>query len=264
MTGLIPVTSSAGVEVWSLTAAPVNALGPELADAWEARLDETLANPSVAAVVITSGLTVFSAGADAKWVADVYMNQGGEALLDSFQTTLERFRSLWLRMRRSDVLFIAAVNGHAIAGGLELAAACDLRFAVDDDKIQIGASEMKLFGVMPSGGGGVQYITRLMGPSAALFYLLEANPCSPKVAHSLGLVDKLCSAEAMISDARGFAERVAHRAGRIGINAAKRLTLDAASLEFEQAIEFDRRIHWDSMRRGGFLRGVEGFVARFG
>lgn len=264
MSGPIDVTKSNGVELWSLNAPPVNALGPELAEAWEAQLEATLADTSVAAVVVTSALRVFSAGADAKWVATVYTEQGGEALLDSFQSTLERFRALWLRMRQSDVLFVAALNGHAIAGGLELAAACDLRFAAADDGIQIGASEMKLFGVMPSGGGGVQYITRLLGPSAALHFLLEAEPCSPSAAHDLGLVDRLCQPESLVDETQAFAERVASRAGRVGVNAAKRLTLDAATMDFERAIDFDRDVHWNSMRRGGFLRGVEGFVARFG
>jgi len=191
-------------------------------------------------------------------------DEGSEALLQQFEETLERFRALWLRMRLSDLLFIAAINGHAIAGGLELAAACDLRFAANNPELQIGASEMKLFGVMPSGGGGVQYITRLMGPSAALHFLLEAEPCDPATAHALGLVDRLCAPEALVDDTLSFARRVAKRAGRVGVNAAKRLTLDASTMQFEDAIEFDRSVHWDSMRRGGFLPGIEAFVARFG
>lgn len=264
MSDLIAVEAANGVEVWSLQAPPVNALGPTLADAWETQLDATLADASVSVVVIGSGLRLFSAGADAKWIAQVYSEEGGEALLDNFRTTLERFRTLWLRMRKSDVLFIAAIGGHAIAGGLELVAACDIRFAADDDRIQIGASEMKLFGVMPSGGGGVQYISRLMGPSAALHFLLEAEPVAPSMAHSLGLVDRLCAPESLADDARAFGERVAGRAGRVGVNAAKRLALDAATMDFESAIDFDRTVHWDSMRRGGFLPGVADFVARFG
>jgi enoyl-CoA hydratase len=264
MSELIEVTAADGVELWSLQAPPVNALGPALADEWEKQLEATLAETSTCAVVITSGLRVFSAGADAKWIAQVYAEQGGEGLLENFRTTLERFRTLWLTMRKSDVLFVAAVNGHAIAGGLELAAACDLRFVADNERIQIGASEMKLFGVMPSGGGGVQYISRLMGPSAALHFLLEAEPVSPAAALSLGLADRLCSPDALISEARTFAGQVAGRAGRVGINAAKRLTLDAATMNLEDAIDFDRGVHWDSMRRGGFLPGVGEFVARFG
>jgi enoyl-CoA hydratase/carnithine racemase len=264
MSDLLTVERRDRIEVWSLNAPPANALSPELADAWEAQLDATLADGDVAAVVLTSSARVFSAGADAKWIARVVNESGSEALLAAFRETLERFRTLWLRMRKSNVLFVAALNGHTIAGGLELAAACDLRFAADDDQIQIGASEMKLFGVMPSGGGGVQYLTRIMGPSRALYFLLEAETCTPRRAYELGLVERLTPPDALLKESCAFAERVAGRAGRIGVNAAKRLTFDASSLPFDEALQLDREVHWDSMARGGFLPGIEAFVARFG
>jgi enoyl-CoA hydratase/carnithine racemase len=193
------------------------------------------------------------------------VNEHGSArLVDEFKATLDRFRVLWRRMRESDVLFLACIGGHAIAGGLELAAACDLRFAAADEGIKIGASEMRLFGVMPSGGGGTQYISRLMGPSRALEFLLEAEPCPPSRALELGLVERLVTAEMLIRDAHAFATRIADRAGRVGVNAAKRLTLEAASLPLAGALELDAEVHWDSMRRGGFVPGVGAFVAQFG
>lgn len=253
-----------GVETWTLQNTPVNALNPEFADALESRLDATLENDSVSVVVLISGLKVFSAGADAKWVAQVVKEHGAEELVVQFKETLDRFRILFSRMRASNVLFIACLNGATIAGGLELASACDLRFAVDKEDLQIGASEMKLFGVMPSGGGGTQYLTRIMGPSRALAFLLEAEPCAPQKALELGLVDRLVPTDTALEDTLAFAERIAARAGRVGVGAAKRLTLDASTLPLDEALAFDSEVHWDSMRRGGFIRGVEGFVARFG
>jgi enoyl-CoA hydratase/carnithine racemase len=253
-----------GVETWTMHHAPVNALSPELADVLEERLDATLANEAVSVVVLASGLRVFSAGADAKWIAEVVSTHGSAQLVDEFKVTLDRFRDLFRRMRESDVLFVACIGGHAIAGGLELAAACDLRFAADDERIKIGASEMKLFGVMPSGGGGTQYLSRLMGPSRALEFLLEAEPCAPARALELGLVERLVAPDALVPEAKAFAGRIAGRAGRVGVNAAKRLTLDAATLPLSEALELDAEVHWDSMRRGGFVPGVDAFVAQFG
>lgn len=261
--GLLDSEVDGGVAVWTMRNGPANALNPELADAFEARLDETLDDPSVVCVVIASGLDLFCAGADAKWMGSVVREHGSARLLEDFKAALERFREIWLRMRRSEVLFVAAIDGHAIAGGLELAAACDLRFVADRDDIQIGASEMRLFGVLPSGGGGTQYITRLMGPSAALHFLLEAAPCPPRRALELGLVDRIC-AGAVVDEAVQFSQRIAKRAGRVGTNAAKRIILDASSMPFDEAMQLDREVHWDSMRRGGFLPGVDAFVARFG
>jgi enoyl-CoA hydratase/carnithine racemase len=261
---LVGTEIEGGVETWTMQNSPVNALSPELADAFEERLEATFANEAVSVVVLTSGLRVFSAGADAKWIASVVKEQGPTRLVEEFKATLDRYRGFWRRMRESNVLFLACIGGHAIAGGLELAAACDLRFAADDEGIKIGASEMKLFGVMPSGGGGTQYISRLMGPSRALEFLLEAEPCPPSRALELGLVERLVPPERLVGEAREFATRIANRAGRVGVNAAKRLTLDAAALPLADALELDAEVHWDSMRRGGFVSGAEAFVAQFG
>jgi enoyl-CoA hydratase/carnithine racemase len=261
---VLNVRDDAGVQVWTLQFAPVNAIGPELLDALEDQLDATLRDEAVSVVVLTSGLRIFSAGADAAWIGDVVREHGAEHLLGEFKRTMDRFRELCLRMRRSEVLFVAALNGHTLAGGLELAAACDLRFCADHAKVQIGASEMKLFGVLPSGGGGSQYLSRLLGPARTLDFILEAEPCAPQRALALGLVERLYPPEDLLAETEAFAARVASRAGRIGVNAAKRGILDAASLPLYEAIELDRVVHWDAMRRGGFLPGVEAFVERFG
>jgi enoyl-CoA hydratase/carnithine racemase len=260
----LEITRDAGVETWTLGFPPVNALDPELLSALEGAIAALDDSEDTSVVVLTSALRVFSAGADAKWMATVVDSEGADALLARFKAAMDRFREICLRMRRSPVLFIAAVGGHALAGGLELAAACDLRFAADEPRIQIGASEMKLFGVLPSGGGGTQFITRLMGPSRALEFILRAEPCGPQDALRLGLVDRLFEPAALAGETHAFATAIAGKAGRIGINAAKRAILDGASLPLYEAIELDRSVHWDSMRRGGFLPGVTDFVARFG
>jgi enoyl-CoA hydratase/carnithine racemase len=244
--------------------APVNAIDPAFLDALNAAFDAALADESVAAIVLTSGLRVFSAGADASWMGAIVREHGAEQLLEDFNRTMDRFRDLCIRIRRSNLLFVAALNGHTLAGGLELAAACDLRFASNHERVQIGASEMKLFGVMPSGGGGAQFIARLMGPARALEFILEAENCSPTRALELGLVERLYAPDELLPAAQEFSGRVAGRAGRIGINAAKRSILDAVALPVYEGLEVDRVVHWDSMRRGGFLPGVTAFVEQYG
>jgi enoyl-CoA hydratase/carnithine racemase len=118
--------------------------------------------------------------------------------------------------------------------------------------------------VLPSGGGGTQYLSRLMGPGRTLDLLLEAEPVGPRRALEIGLVERVYPPNELIREAEAFAARIAERAGRIGINAAKRGILDAVELPLYEALEFDRAVHWDAMRRGGFIPGVEAFVERFG
>jgi enoyl-CoA hydratase/carnithine racemase len=261
---MLDVREAEGVQTWTLSFEPVNAIDPAFLDAMNGALDDVLSARSASVVVLASGLRVFSAGADAAWIGRVVREDGPEALLSEFNATMDRFRELCIRMRRSDILFVAALGGHTLAGGLELAAACDLRFAADSERLQIGASEMRLFGVMPSGGGGAQFIARLMGPARALNFILEAESCTPARALELGLVERLFPADRLLEETEAFARRVAGRAGRIGIGAAKRSILDGTSLPVYEGLELDRVVHWDSMRRGGFLPGVEAFVAQFG
>ena len=78
------------------------------------------------------------------------------------------------------------------------------------------------------------------------------------------MVERICPADELLTQVQVFAAQVAGKAGRIGINAAKRSILDATSLPVYEGLELDRVVHWDSMRRGGFLPGVEAFVAEFG
>lgn len=242
---------------------PVNQLNTETLAILSEAVTNAKAEPSVAAVVLTSATRVFSAGADAAEMGRM-AKQHGDGIVDQFNQTMDGFRELCIAIRRSPFLVVAAMNGHTLAGGLELAAACDLRFSSDSDRIQIGVPEMDLFGAMPSGGGGAQFLTRLMGPSRALQFILDAKAVSPTRAYELGLVDRLCSPEQLLTEAEGFASAVATKAGRIGVSAAKAAVFGGAELPLMEAMVLDRSIHWDSMRRGNFRSGIANFVKRFG
>lgn len=260
---LVDVRQGAGYEVWTMRAEPVNAIGSDLLSEFRCHLHRAGEDPEMSAIVLTSGLKVFSAGADATWIAGVIRDRGVNALVEEFIATMDGFRALCWEMRRSDLLFVAAVNGHALAGGLELAAACDLRFVADDDRLRIGVPEMDLFGALPSGGGGVQYLTRLMHPSHALDFILEAKPVSPRRAQQLGLADRLYPSDELDERAETFAREIAVKASRVGVAAAKRAILGGAELHLYAALEMDRAIHWDALRRGNFVDRVEAFVDRF-
>ena len=243
--------------------APVNAINAEMLDAFEAALDDAETDGNVAAVVLGSGLKVFSAGADATWMARTVAAIGPDGLLADFNATMDRFRAVCLRLRQAPFLVIAALDGHALAGGLELAAACDLRFCGDSGGLRLGVPEMDLFGCMPSGGGGAQFLSRLLGPSLALEFILSAKPVSPARAFEMRLVDRLCPAGQAGSEALEFAREVAVKAGRIGVSCAKRAVFDGFELPLGPALQLDGELHWDTMRRGNFLAGVEAFAARY-
>ncbi|MGX1098676.1 enoyl-CoA hydratase/isomerase family protein [Amorphus sp. MBR-141] len=261
---LILVADNANVRTWCMNFAPVNALHPDFLSAFERRIAEAEADGSVAAVVLTSALKVFSGGGDAGWMASVKDELGPEGLVDEFNRTMDRFRRVCVSLRQAPFLTVAAMNGHTLAGGLELAAACDLRFCSTFERLQIGVPEMDLFGAMPSGGGGAQFLARLLGPTRALRFILDAKPVGPAKALELGLVEQLFEPDALLPGAEAFAADVARKAGRIGVSAAKRAVFGGAELPLGAAMELDRSVHWDCMRRGNFLPGVEAFTQKFG
>src|SRR6202042_3278054 len=259
----LSITDHGSVRRWTMQLAPVNAINAELLDAFEAALSDASADPSVAAVVLDSGLKVFSAGADATWMAQTVEQIGPQGLLADFNATMDRFRAVCLRLRQAPFLVIAALEGHALAGGLELAAACDLRFCADSDGLRLGVPEMDLFGCLPSGGGGAQFLARLLGPSRALEFILSAKPVSPARAFEIGLVDRLYPAGQAGSGALEFAVSVASKAGRIGVTSAKRAVFGLGELPLTGAMPLEGALHCDPMRRGNYLTGVEAFVKRY-
>lgn len=251
------------VRQWTMQLPPVNAINAQMLDELEAALGAAERDEQVAAVVLASSLKVFSAGADATWMAQAAADLGPQGLLAEFNATMDRFRAVCIRLRKAPFLVIAAIDGHALAGGLELAAACDLRFSADDNQLRLGVPEMDLFGCLPSGGGGAQFLARLMGPSRALEFMLNAKPVSPSRAFDLGLIDRLCGGSDARTAALEFAGEVTAKAGRIGVECAKRAVFVAAELPLDPAMVLDATMHWDTMRRGNFLAGVEAFASRY-
>jgi enoyl-CoA hydratase len=264
MAAVLHVKTEAGVAVWTMTSPPVNAIEESLIGALEAALDAALEDAEVSVVVLASELRIFSAGADASWMAKTIDEVGPQILLERFNAVMDRFRAFCARLRSARLLVIAAVDGHVLAGGLELAAACDLRYLKDHPKIQVGVPEMKLFGAMPSGGGGVQFLTRLMGRSRALQFILSGEPVAPARAAELGLADELVQEGTAQEAAVRFARRIAEQAGPVGIEAAKRAVLEGDEMPIADALAFDRELHWRAMREGKFLGGVEAFARTFG
>ena len=88
---------------------------------------------------------------------------------------------------------------------------------------------MDLFGCLPSGGGGAQFLTRLLGQAKALEFMLSAKPVSPSQALAIGLVNQILPDGDVEAAALEFAADVAQKAGRIGVTCAKRAVFGAGS-----------------------------------
>ena len=160
---------------------PANSYDYQFLRDFASAIDDARADADVRNVVVTSASEkFFSAGADiAQFAAGSARQRFMTALLAH-----EAFR----KMESSPLVFIAAIAGHCLGGGFELALACDLRFAADGS-YQIGLPEVNL-GLFP-GSGGTQRLPRRIGLARAIDFISNATTMKPSEAKELGLVDRL-------------------------------------------------------------------------
>jgi enoyl-CoA hydratase/carnithine racemase len=118
-------------------------------------------------------------------------------------------RTLWRRIDRFSKPIIAALNGHALGGGLELAISCHFRIMADAPKVMIGLTELNL-GILP-GWGGTQRLSRIVGRSRALEMILLSNKLSAAQSFEIGLINKLSPPGALMDDALALARDLADR-----------------------------------------------------
>jgi enoyl-CoA hydratase/carnithine racemase len=218
-----------GVGVVRLERPPANAIshavGVELGEA----VAEAAAREDVGAVVIWGGPSIFAAGADIKEMA-LFGPAEIAPVVSALAGALEALESM-------PKISIAAVNGFALGGGMELALAADLRYVGTDAKL--GQPEIHL-GVIP-GAGGTQRLPRIVGASAASRLVLTGRQVDAEEAGRLGLADRVLAPEAVfetaVADARGFA-----RGPRRALAAAKAALRAAAETPGPEGFATEREL----------------------
>src|SRR6266487_5441368 len=131
---------------------------------------------------------------------------------------LDSFHATFLKMNASGTIFVAALNGSALAVGAEFAWACDLRIMADGDFV-IGLSEVLL--ALTPGGGGSQRLPRLIGTQQSLVTILEGKPFTPAEALALGAIDEVVPQNKVLARAIERAEYLSLRSKQ-SIGAIKR------------------------------------------
>jgi 3-hydroxyacyl-CoA dehydrogenase/enoyl-CoA hydratase/3-hydroxybutyryl-CoA epimerase len=164
-----------------------NTLNRRWQAAFDAALDRLEAErDDVTGVIVTSGKPIFSAGGDLNEMSGGSAESAAAAAFE----TVEHVKRTLRRLETYDRPVVAAVNGAALGGGLEIALACHHRIALDTPKSRFGFPEVTL-GLLP-GGGGVVRTVRLLGIATALTgILLEGRRLRPAQAKELGIVDEV-------------------------------------------------------------------------
>lgn len=198
----------------------LNALNGATVDSLDRFFRDAATSETIGAVIVTgAGDRSFVAGADIEEVSGFSPLEGrswglrGQALLSRIEA-----------MRKP---VIAAINGYALGGGLELAMACHLRIA--SEPARLGQPELKL-GIVP-GFGATQRLPRLVGKGMALQMLLTGDPVGAREALAMGLVNQVVEPETLLPAARDLALRIL-RNGPVAIA----LTLQAVNRGLEMPL----------------------------
>lgn len=205
----------------------LNALSREIVDEMDRLLDQIRANQEIRVLVVYSEKH-FAAGADIKGM--VHCNEQ-EARAFVFAPTFQKLADL-------SIPTIAAVEGYALGGGLELALACDIRIAAEDAKL--GFPEINL-GIMPGAGGTVR-APRLVGEAKAKELIFTGTNIDAQTALKIGLVNQVVPSGGLWEAAEAMAQRIAKKPP-VALSAAKKTIEDglcAQSVEAGVAVETER------------------------
>jgi enoyl-CoA hydratase len=236
MGALVDYSTEKGVAIVRFHDPPANAYTYEMLKELDAYILEARFDNDVQVIVLTGhGESFFSAG------ANINMLREADPVF-KYYFCLHANETL-LRLEHTPKLCIAAMNGHAVGGGLEIALACDLRIARAGDS-KIGLPEAAL-GVLP-GTGGTQRLSRLLGKGRAMELMIEGTKLSADEALAMGLVNKVWPAESAADFLRKVVE-YAHRftapagaplvAGKI-----KRAVQSGLEMSMEQGLALEREL----------------------
>lgn len=217
----------------------LNALNKETIEELSNALTSLEQNPDVRVLILTgSGEKAFVAGADIKEFADFGVAQGEELARKGQDSLFNKAENLSKPL-------IAAVNGYALGGGLELAMACHFRIASDNAKL--GLPEVTL-GLIP-GYGGTQRLPKLIGKGRAMQAIMSAEMFSAERAEYIGLVNEVVSQEELLERATKVATKIARNSSTAISKAIEAINLSDTDKGFNT-----------EMKAFGELFGTEDFA----
>ena len=230
--------------------AKLNALNRATIDALDSLFAHAAEDAATRAVILTgTGPKSFVAGADIEEVSGFSALEGRDWGMRG-QAMLRRIESLPKPV-------IAAINGYALGGGLELAMACHLRIA--STRARLGQPELKL-GIVP-GFGGTQRLPRIVGKGRALELLLTGDPINAREAHAMGLVNRVTEPEYLLDEARTLAGRIL-RNGPVAVALTLQAVDRGCEMPLAEALEWEVSQYALSCATEDVREGTQAFLEK--
>jgi enoyl-CoA hydratase len=225
----------------------LNALNSQVMKEVTSAAAELDGDPGIGAIIITGSAKAFAAGADIKEMSAL-------KFADAFDAD---FFGAWGKLAGVRTPTIAAVAGHALGGGCELAMMCDLLIAADTAKF--GQPEIKL-GVLP-GMGGSQRLTRAIGKAKAMDLILTGRTIGADEAERSGLVSRVVPADDLLSEAKAVATTISQMS-----RSAARMAKEAVNRAFESTLTegllYERRLFHSTFATDDQSEGMEAFIEK--
>jgi crotonobetainyl-CoA hydratase len=210
----------------------MNAMNRELSAGLSEALRRVSADPEIHAAILTGSGRAFCAGADLKERAQG--NNSGAQWHD-----VEGFVQRGLEQSASPKPIVAAINGHALAGGLELALRCDILIA--SENARFGLPEIT-HGFFP-GAGGPQRLPRMIPRAVAMDMLLTGDPIDASTALRVGLVSRVVAADALMETANLIANRVASH-DPVAVRGMREVAYATEDMPLPLALRFGSAMRW--------------------
>lgn len=253
---LVQYRADGGVAVLTLNDPPANTYSYEMMQELDRAILAARMDESVHVILITgSGEKFFCAGANISMLQSVTPTFKYYFCLHANETLS--------RLEQTPKLVIAAINGHCVGGGLEVALAADLRVARQGAG-KMGLPEVSL-GVLP-GTGGTQRLVRMVGKARAIELMATGELFDFETGRELGLIDRLYVAdtsasfmEQVLDYARQFTppNKAAHAVGRI-----KRAVQTGAEIPFESALALERELQQQLFQSEDAREGLDAYVGK--
>jgi enoyl-CoA hydratase/carnithine racemase len=234
--------------VVTLSRPPANAISEPLIRELNEALNSVRDDDSVRSVIITgAGDKIFCGGAD---LGSAFSGGDVEAFI--------RFgNSVMRKMERFPKPIIAAINGHAVGGGMEISMACHFRLL--KETARMGQTESNL-GIIP-GYGGTQRLPRLIGRTKALEFLILGTQIPAAECLALGLVNRLCKEGETLNDARALARQIGKRAP-LATAAIIRAVDEGLEAPMARSIDVELDAFMPTLRSEDAAEGIQAFFAK--
>ncbi len=214
-------------------------------------IDEIAADSAIRALIITgAGEKAFVAGADISEINHITSSMQGMQTSQSLHGVFDQIAAM-------NKVTIAAINGYALGGGLELALGCDIRVA--STNAQLGLPEVNL-GLIPGWGGALR-LQRIVGTSMAKYLVMTGERISADEALRLGIVQKVYPAEELMAEARKLALTIGNNAP-LATAAAKRLLNAGSEMPLRDAIQLEQALFGHLTATEDCKEGTTAFLER--